>query len=376
MKKLSIFLITIIAFIGFTSCEHDDDVVFVAQPDPMGIDFTVNLSGNYILTAQTEPNLAERFVWNEVSFDAPTTVTYELQGSSEADFSAFDVIGTTSETNLGVTVGQMMDLAEDAGYDNDPNTEAPNSGPLYFRVRAFAGTDGSNGISQESDIVSITVTLPEVGEEEGPKTNLFLVGDATAAGWNPNNNNTAMFRDPANDDLFYYTGYFNAGFVKFLEGAAWAPQYGSENGTDLIYRATEADPDPPAIEITTAGYYSITVDLDSMTFSISSYDASGADTYSTIGYIGTATPGGWDADTDMTQSSHNPHLWYANDIALAEGEMKFRANDAWDVNWGADTAISGQATVNGPNIPVEEGTYDIWFNDLTGSYILVPIVEE
>ena len=101
MKKFSIFLLIMIAFVGFTSCEHDDDVVFTAQPDPEGIVFMSSTAESYTLTSETANNIAERFVWSEVDFDAPTTVTYELQGSSDADFSSFNIIGTTGENNIG-----------------------------------------------------------------------------------------------------------------------------------------------------------------------------------------------------------------------------------------------------------------------------------
>jgi starch-binding outer membrane protein SusE/F len=68
--------------------------------------------------------------------------------------------------------------------DNDPATDAPNIGQLYFRVRAFAGNDGGNPLNVSSEERSITVVLPETeGEEDEVFKNLFLVGDATAAGW-------------------------------------------------------------------------------------------------------------------------------------------------------------------------------------------------
>ena len=54
--------------------------------------------------------------------------------------------------------------------------------------------------------------------------------------------------------------------------------------------------------------------------------------------------------------------------------MKFRADNAWDVDWGSNTPISGTGTQGGSNIPVSvAGTYDIWFNDITGNYIFIPI---
>ena len=120
--------------------------------------FTNSFASNYILTSQVSANLAERFVWNDVDFSAPTTVTYELQGSASSDFSSFDVIGTTPENNLGVTVGQMLDLAEDAGLDNDPNTEMPNTGTVHFRVRAYAGSGEGNALQEMSEIVSLNVS--------------------------------------------------------------------------------------------------------------------------------------------------------------------------------------------------------------------------
>lgn len=378
MKKLSILILALVALTGFNACSSDDDVVFIAQPDPDGISFRNTFSSTYILTDATAANNAERFVWNELDMGVPTNIMYEVQGSTSSDFSDFTVLGTTSDNNLAITVRQLMDLAEDAGLDNDPDTEAPNTGTIFVRVVASAGTGGE--MLHTSEAQALTVMLPELtGEPEITFQDLYLVGDATASGWTntTTSNNHPLFRDPTNPDIYYYTGKFNAGNVKVIEErGAWAPQYGGENG-NLIYRPTEADPDPAAIPVPSAGYYTFTIDVDAMTYTLVPYDASGAATYATIGYIGSATAGGWDADADMTQSAFDPHLWYAKGVQLMDGELKFRAGDAWDVNWGADTPLAGKATMNGPNIPVEENTYEIWFNDLTGRYILIPpTVEE
>ena len=65
MKKLSILLFAFVAFISFNACTSDDDIVFVAQPDPEGIEFTNTFSEVYLLTSSTSNILAERFVWND-----------------------------------------------------------------------------------------------------------------------------------------------------------------------------------------------------------------------------------------------------------------------------------------------------------------------
>ena len=97
----------------------------------------------------------------------------------------------------------------------------------------------------------------------------------------------------------------------------------------------------------TAGYYMIEVDLTAMTYSLTLINS--------IGIIGPAQTGGWDSDTDMTYNATNG-AWEAKNVALSAGEMKFRANDGWDINWGGALDALNQG---GANIAVEAGTYDI-----------------
>ena len=372
MKKFSSLILAFVALVGFNACTADDDVVFTAQPDPEGVSFINTFSATYVLTNTASGNTAERFVWNPVDVDAPTNVTYEVQGSTTQEFNDYTVLGSTSETNLAVTVGQMMDLAEDAGLDNDPTTEdMPNTGTLFFRVVASAGTAGE--LAHISDPQALTVVLPEAEEEEQLPT-YFLVGNATPDNWNNSGNNYPLFRDADDPAIFYYTGKFLKGEFKILETlGAWQPQWGLSSGN--LTSSDILGEDPGAFVIPSEGYYSFTVNFEEMTYTLEPYDASGAAVYSTIGVLGDATSGGWDADIDFTKSSFNPHIWYINDIALTDGEIKFRAADAWDVSWGTTSPLSGKATLGGPNIPVEEGVYDIWFNDLTGRYLLIPQAE-
>ncbi len=86
-----------------------------------------------------------------------------------------------------------------------------------------------------------------------------------------------------------------------------------------------------------------------------------------VGLIGSATPFGWDADTNMIKVDTIPHMWTMT-ITLTDGAAKFRANGNWDVNWGATDFPSGIGTQGGPDIPVFAGDYIITFNDSTGAY--------
>ena len=74
----------------------------------------------------------------------------------------------------------------------------------------------------------------------------------------------------------------------------------------------------------------------------------------------------------MTQSSHDSHIWYANAVALEAGDLQFVTNTG--SVWASATSFSGTATENGESIPVVVGDdYDVWFNDLTGNYIMIPL---
>ncbi|GAL81118.1 hypothetical protein JCM19274_3862 [Algibacter lectus] len=66
-------------------------------------------------------------------------------------------------------------------------------------------------------------------------------------------------------------------------------------------------------------------------------------------------------------------MWYAAALHLTPGDLTFVTNtgSAWG---GGSTGFSGVATDGGESIPViVEDDYDVWFNDLTGRYILVPL---
>ena len=96
--------------------------------------------------------------------------------------------------------------------------------------------------------------------------------------------------------------------------------------------------------------------------------------YQTVSIIGSATAGGWTNDTPMRlASSSDLHNWTVT-LPLTTGpsgsnEVKFRANNDWTANWGANAFPMGTGTTNGPNIIIPStNTYTVQFNDVTGAY--------
>ncbi|MDT0676697.1 SusE domain-containing protein [Autumnicola musiva] len=362
MKKLSIFLLAIVSFAGINACSSDDDVVFVAQPDTEGIAFTSSVANNYVLTAATNDNVAERFVWNDVDFSTPTTVTYEVQGSASESFEDFIVAGTTRENNMAVNVATLRDLAEDAGLDNDPTTPEPSTGIIYFRVRAYAGNNGGNTLEQISGPVVLNITLPEAeGEEDEDLPKLYVVGNFLAASgygtdWSATDGVPIAAEAEGNTayEGFVYMNVDAPQFKILQTNENFDGNLGDAGDTDGVYTGTLESPGVNAgTPDGTGGYYLVSVDTEALTYEL---------TETSWGVIGNATPSGWDSDTDMTYDPATQTWSVTLDLTeqeATENGFKFRANDAWTLDLG-DTDADGSLEFAGDNIGVpEDGNYTI-----------------
>jgi hypothetical protein len=86
------------------------------------------------------------------------------------------------------------------------------------------------------------------------------------------------------------------------------------------------------------------------------------------GVVGSATQNGWDGPDMPFYSTSDANVLVAY-VTLADGEMKFRTNNSWDVNYG-DTGLDGVLDAGGDNIPVTAGTYKILFNTNALTYTI------
>lgn len=395
-NKISLLILAFVAAIGFNACTDDDNFRFQTVENPDRITLLNEFLPEYVLGTETGSNIAERFIWASPDFGAQTAITYSLETSADGTFEDVEVITESSTTQASITVAQMLGIANAKGISNVPQTDEDdnpildeegnqiinNTGELFFRVRAILGTqDATNSPEATSETIVLNVRILLIGDGETgcnpPQLRqLFLVGNATAADWNNNNNNMPLVRDPNNENSYTFTGRFlgeGANQFKFLEiRGQWQPQWGLQDGILASSDDLGGDPDDTFVTPGATGFYTINVDLDAPSFEMLAFDAAAANTYSSISVIGSSTPLGWDGDTEMTQSSFDVHKWFISGVELEDGEAKFRTTGDWGTNWGANTALSGSGTFDGPNIPVECGTYDVWFNDLDGSYIFIP----
>ena len=96
---------------------------------------------------------------------------------------------------------------------------------------------------------------------------LYLVGDATSAGWD-NANGLPIEWDKDNSVYSVITD-FGDGIMKVLEvSGQWAPQWGDDGTTSgiLLYRPDEDTTDPDGIPSPGTGSYKWTVDIVNLTY--------------------------------------------------------------------------------------------------------------
>lgn len=168
-----------------------------------------------------------------------------------------------------------------------------------------------------------------------------VVGDATPNGWD--GPDVPLTYD-ATSDQWRAVLSLTAGDVKFRQNNEWAISYG---GTGL---SASLELDGPNISVE-AGNYLISVDFNNNLYTIEPIDI--------WGLVGDAAPNGWDGpNMRFTPDYANEGVWVLKNVALLDGEIKFRTNDAWDFNYG-DDGNDGTLEVDGANIPVSAGNYTI-----------------
>lgn len=174
-------------------------------------------------------------------------------------------------------------------------------------------------------------------------TKLYVPGSYQSPDpWTPSNENTVL-TSRNNDGIFEGYQFFPAGAqFKFTTNPDWTVNYG-DTGADGTLEANGDN-----INIAEAGYYRISVNLNALTYTLLKTE---------WGLIGDATADGWNSDQNMTyDATENAWVITAN---LTAGEVKFRANDDWGLNYG-DNDADALLEEGGANIAIPSaGTYII-----------------
>lgn len=367
IKRISTLVLAMFTLL-LSSCD-DDSTLFTVTDTPTAPVLADLAITDIELDPVNTNNAALTLNWSDASYGVQTAINYAIQFSTDAAF-------TTPVTAASITGNYTATLSV-----NELNAAAGNAGLPPFQWNAlYVRIVSSLGSQSSLEIASNTLQLNVYPFFNYVFNDYYIVGDATAPGWSNDNNNPPLFRDPANPNKYSYTGYFAAGQFKVLEiKGLWQPQWGTNDAVGGIIDVNPGGGSDPGTfpnnnsPIASAGFYSFEIDFTDnvRTFSFTSYNAGGAPSFTGMSIQGSATPGGT-TPTAITQLAHDGHIWYMNNVRLVPGDLQFITNTS--SVWAGSTEFSGKATENGGNIPVVvEDDYDIWFNDLTGDYILIPL---
>lgn len=181
----------------------------------------------------------------------------------------------------------------------------------------------------------------------------FLYVPGAYQGWNPSNAESLI--SPLSDNI--YTGVINFTpgnlMFKIVTKRSWGPPEYGKGASDGLIAIGGSDIAAPK-----TGWQKLTANTTANTLTFDDYS---------FGVIGSATPGGWGDDTDMAYD--NATQTWSVTLPLIVGELKFRLNDAWAVNYGGKDGVLNQANDNNIKVP-EAGTYKVSFSIPESTYTL------
>ncbi|MDO5105785.1 SusE domain-containing protein [Capnocytophaga sp.] len=181
-------------------------------------------------------------------------------------------------------------------------------------------------------------------------TDWGLVGSAAPNGWD--GPDVPFWKSIEDDSQFVAYVTLKDGEIKFRKDNKWDVNLGGSNGT-----LTDGGDN---IKVT-AGTYKILLNVTAKTYSIEPY---------TLGIVGDGA-NGWEENQDKDIKlayDGATNTWKAENVTLKDGQIKFRLNNAWAVNYGADTATepateqSGALIAGGKNIKSHAGKHNVTFS--------------
>jgi hypothetical protein len=340
MKMKHIYkLIYISCFTLFIwSCEDDIDRTELSLENSINAVINTPLNNDvFVLNIEeTSSNPAITISWEEANYQTPVVISYTVEfAPTGTNFAEPFIANVTTNTFLVMTISEFNAAVSAVGFV--PFTEAS----LDIRIKSDVGSQ--NELPTYSDPITVLVTpfttdLPTIavpGSHQGwdPSTapllsalefgNTEYEGYVWLEGTDTNVDNGHKFVGPDSSGNF-----------------AWGNIDWGDDGT---FTGVLVEDGESNITATITGHYFVQADTDALTYSETLYN---------WGLIGSATPDNWDSDQDMTYDADS-NTWTIT-LDLTAEHIKFRANDAWDWNYG-DNDVDGSLENGGADIEITTG---------------------
>lgn len=340
----------LIASVVLGSCKKEE---IQAVLTPGGATTLSSTQSTLVLVQANAGANAVTFTWGAASFGFDAAITYTIQLAKGG--TNFASPATTTEVNMGTALSKTFTVGE----FNAKMQEIISDGvatPIQVRIKSDVGS----GVSPVySNVLTMTVTsYLDIVTYTFPAA-MNIAGNYQ--GWDPGT--APQITNTRNGGYGGYEGYiiFNHATpaFKIVKGNNWGA--GDFGGAGGVLTNGGSDITLPGGGAGITGLYRLRANTTTMTYSFTKIN--------TFGIIGNATPGGWGGSTAMIFNPANGSWSLTTDLTV--GEMKFRANDDWGINFGDnDNPIDNKPEYDGSNIPVAlAGNYTITLNiGIGGNY--------
>ncbi len=285
---------------------------------------------------------------NDPILDSNLGVTVEYYLEADTETGTFDspveVATATNNKSITVTHAKLNSVAQGLGITPD------TTGKIQLRLRSVITNSTNDVLERVGNPMTVSVTTYLTVLDLS--TTWGIVGSA-ANDWGATPD-LPFFKTDVDGVLAAYVTLID-GEIKFRENNDWANNFG-DNGADGSIEAGGAN-----IAVT-AGSYKITLNFNDNTYTIESFS---------LGIVGSAY-NDWGASPDFMLEYDQYSDVFRGIVTLLDGEMKFRMNNDWAVNYG-DDGVDGTLDDGGANIVTTAGNYIVTVDLNDKSYTLEQI---
>ena len=336
MKILHYIGMILTLFVVFQSCKKDETQARLSTEDAVKAAVLTLDKTNLTLSKENASDTVLHLSLVPADFGFQAAVTNVLQFGLKGDNfkTVKEVIVPSGRTAIGFTGYELNGYLLALGV---PTGEASE-----FDIRLKS--------SINAKIAAVFSALSGLKASPYASTSYLYVPGAYQ-GWDPATAESMV--SPTSNGIYTGIIFFpeaNSEF-KITTERNWANSYGQTADGKLAFNGGGN------IKAPRAGNLEIEVNTTANTISFKDHN---------WGIIGSATPKGWDADTDMKFDNTN-QVWKLT-VSLTAGEIKFRKNHDWGTNFGG---ANGSLLAGGANIAVATaGTYDIVLDLNANTYTL------
>ncbi len=315
MFTIKNLLLCLVVFVTIASCKKEGETYVIQEGNFTSGGLTAS-SNNLVLTQAIENNNAVTFSWPAANFGKNTAVAYTLQLTLPPDTSGANAWSNAKSfavgnnvLNYGLIVKELNSQLTTMGV--------PTGTPTEVVARVKAEVPQYNGSASSIPAVYSTNLVIRVTTYG---LSFYIPGDYQ--GWNPA---TApelnQFEGrPGIYEAYVYMPGTGAKYFKYTNARDWNHTNYGDGGNGTF----STDGAAAGLSVPNGGYYQVSANLNTNRWTA---------TKTTWGIIGDATPGGWNTDTQMAYDPAT-EVWTVTTNLTKNGSFKFRANNAWALNFG------------------------------------------